>query len=287
VKLDAVPFNLDVTLCCGQVFRWDKKSEWWYGVVGNKVLKVRQTNTELEFANADAKFIEHYFGLDNDLQEILEGIGKDEHVLEALREFWGLRIIRQDPWECLISYICATYKSIAAIKQMLRRLSEKFGEKKTLDDCDYYTFPTPEKLANATESSLAACGLGYRTRYVLETSKKICEGEFDLEALRKMPYQQARKELCGLSGVGLKVADCILLFSLEKLEAFPVDVWVKRAILNYYANQFPEEFIQKISQNSSFSNAEYERLNIFGRNYFGKYAGYAQEYLYHYERMQH
>jgi N-glycosylase/DNA lyase len=287
VKLDALPFNLDVTLCCGQVFRWDKKSEWWYGVVGNKVLKVRQTNTELEFANADAKFIEHYFGLDDDLEEILEGIGKDEHILEALREFWGLRIIRQDPWECLISYICATYKSIAAIKQMLRRLSEKFGEKKTLDGCDYYTFPTPEKLANATDNSLAACGLGYRARYVLETSKKICEGEFDLEALRKMPYQQARKELCGLSGVGLKVADCILLFSLGKLDAFPVDVWVKRAILNYYANQFPEEFIQKISHNSSFSKAEYERLNIFGRNYFGKYAGYAQEYLYHYERMQH
>jgi N-glycosylase/DNA lyase len=287
VKLDAVPFNLDVTLCCGQVFRWDKKSEWWYGVVGNKVLKVRQTNTELEFANADAKFIEHYFGLDDDLEEILEGIGKDEHILEALREFWGLRIIRQDPWECLISYICATYKSIAAIKQMLRRLSEKFGEKKTLDGCDYYTFPTPEKLANATDSSLAACGLGYRARYVLETSKKICEGEFDLEALRKMPCQQARKALCGLSGVGLKVADCILLFSLGKLDAFPVDVWVKRAILNYYANQFPEEFIQKISHNSSFSNAEYEGLNIFGRNYFGKYAGYAQEYLYHYERLQH
>jgi N-glycosylase/DNA lyase len=287
VKLDTMPFNLDVTLCCGQVFRWDKKSEWWYGVVGNKVLKVRQTNTELEFANADAKFIEHYFGLDNDLEEILEGIGKDEHILEALREFWGLRIIRQDPWECLISYICATYKSIAAIKQMLRRLSEKFGEKKTLDGCDYYTFPTPEKLANATDNSLAACGLGYRARYVLETSKKICEGEFDLEALRKMPYPQARKALCALSGVGSKVADCILLFSLGKLDAFPVDVWVKRAILNYYANQFPEEFIQKISHNRSFSNAGYERLNIFGRNYFGKYAGYAQEYLYHYERMQY
>jgi N-glycosylase/DNA lyase len=287
VKLDTVPFNLDVTLCCGQVFRWDKRGDWWYGIVKGSVFKIRQTNTELEFANADAKFIEHYFGLDDDLQEIREEIGKDEHIIEALQEFWGLRIIRQDPWECLISYICATYKSIAAIKQMLLRLSEKFGEKKTLDGCDFYTFPTPEKLANATESGTAACGLGYRAKYVLETSKKICEGEFDLEGLRKMSCQQARKELCGLPGVGLKVADCILLFSLGKLDAFPVDVWVKRALLKHYAKHFPNAFIKKTSSQESLSNSEYEKLNVFGRTYFGEYAGYAQEYLYHHERMQH
>jgi N-glycosylase/DNA lyase len=287
VKLDTVPFDLDVTLCCGQVFRWDKKGNWWYGIVSDRVFKIRQTNMELEFTNADAKFIEHYFGLDDDLREIREGIGKDEHIMKALQEFWGLRIIRQDPWECLISYICATYKSIAAIKQMLLRLSKKFGERTTLDGLDFYTFPTPEKLANATESGLKACGLGYRTRYVLETSKKICECKFDLEGLRQMPYQQARKELCGLSGVGLKVADCILLFSLEKLEAFPVDVWVKRALLKHYAEHFPNAFVKKTSSQESLSNSEYEKLNMFGRNYFGEYAGYAQEYLYHHERMQH
>jgi N-glycosylase/DNA lyase len=281
------PFDLDVTLCCGQVFRWDKKGGWWHGVVGDRVFKVRQTNTELEFANADAKFIGRYFGLDDDLQEIREGIGRDENIKMALREFWGLRIIRQDSWECLISYICATYKSIAAIKQMLLRLSKKFGERTTLDGCDFYTFPTPEKLANATESGLAACGLGYRARYVLETSKKICEGNFDLEGLRQMPYQQARKALCGFSGVGLKVADCVLLFSLGKLDAFPVDVWVKRALLKHYAEHFSDAFIQKMSSQESLSNSAYERLNEFGRNYFGEYAGYAQEYLYHYERMQH
>ncbi|MCJ7560446.1 hypothetical protein MUO79_07485, partial [Candidatus Bathyarchaeota archaeon] len=201
MKLDAVPFNLDVTLCCGQVFRWDKKCDWWYGVVNDRVFKIRQINAELEFANADEKFIRHYFSLDNDLQKIGDNIGKDEHIRKALREFWGLRIIRQDPWECLISYICATYKSIAAIKQMLLKLSKKFGEKMTLDRCDFYTFPTPEKLANTTESGLAACGLGYRAKYVLETSKKIFENNFNLESLRKMPYQQAKKELRNFSGV--------------------------------------------------------------------------------------
>jgi N-glycosylase/DNA lyase len=287
VKLDVVPFNLDVTLCCGQVFRWEKKSGWWYGVVRDQPVKIRQINAELEFANADEKFIENYFGLDDDLQEIRAKIGKDEHVRKALREFWGLRVVRQDPWECLISYICATYKGITAIKNMLLKLSKKFGEKTSFDGCDFYTFPTPEKLAKTTESDLMECGLGYRAKYVLEASKKIVDNDFDLEGLRKMPYQQAKKELVSLPGVGLKVADCILLFSLGKLEAFPVDVWVKRVILKHYAAQFPNAFIEKISSHDSLSNAEYEKLNEFGRNYFGEYAGYAQEYLYHYERMTH
>jgi N-glycosylase/DNA lyase len=286
MKLDAVPLNLDITLCCGQVFRWDKKGNWWYGVVDDRIFKTRQINAELETENADEKFIMRYFGLDHDLQKIRDRIGRDENIKTALREFWGLRIIRQDPWECLISYICATYKNIAAIKQMLLKLSKKFGEKMTLDCYDFYTFPTPEKLANATESSLTACGLGYRAKYVLETSKKIYKSNFDLESLRKIPYQQAKKELVSLPGVGLKVADCILLFSLGKLDAFPVDVWIKRAILKYYAEHFPNAFIKKISSQESLSNSEYERLNEFGRNYFGEYAGYAQEYLYHYERVK-
>jgi N-glycosylase/DNA lyase len=283
VKLDKVPFNLDVTLCCGQVFRWEKNCDWWYGVAGDRAFKIRQVNAELEFANVDEKFVENYFGLDDDLQEICGDVGKDEHVKKALRQFWGLRIIRQDPWECLISYICATYKSIAAIKHMLLKLSKKFGEKTSLGNRDFYTFPTPENLAKTTESDLMACGLGYRAKYVLETSKRISENN-GLESLRKMPYQQAKKELVTFPGVGLKVADCVLLFSLGKLEAFPVDVWVKRVILRHYKPHFPAVFIEKISSHASLSNAEYEKLNEFGRTYFGDYAGYAQEYLYHYER---
>jgi len=286
VKLDSAPFNLDATLCCGQVFRWAKKDGWWYGAAADKVFKIRQANAELEFANVDAKFVAHYFGLEDDLRLIREQVGRDEHVKKAFQAFWGLRIVRQDPWECLVSYICATYKSIAAIKQMLLKLSKRFGKRMMLDGCDFYTFPAPEKLAKATANSLATCGLGYRAKYVLETSKRVYEENFDLESLRGMPYQQAKKALKRFPGVGSKVADCVLLFSLGRLDAFPVDVWVKRAVLNHYANQFQPEFIQKISCGGSFSNAEYERLNAFGRSYFGEYAGYAQEYLYHYERTQ-
>ncbi len=284
--LSEVPFYLDVTLCCGQVFRWDKVDDWWYGVAGGNVFKVRQLGGKLEYVNVDERFVEHYFNLDVDLQKVIDSINKDAHVRRALRDFWGLRIIRQEPWECLISYICATYKSIPAIKHMLNNLAQKFGKKVCFDGCDFYTFPEPEELAGANEKSLAECGLGYRAKYVFATSKCICEGSFDLEALRKLSYAEAKKRLMDLPGVGAKVADCILLFSLEKLEAFPVDVWVKRVILNHYSDKLPADFARKLLSRDSLSSGDYERLNAWGRNYFGAYAGYAQEYLYHYERMR-
>ena len=286
MKLNSVPFNLDVTLCCGQVFRWGKKDGWWYGVTGSRVFKIRQVNVELEFANADQKFIVNYFGLDDDLQKIRATVAKDEHIRKALREFWGLRIIRQDPWECLISYICATYKNIPAIKNMLLSLSSKFGEKTTLDGMEFFTFPTPERLADAMAKDLLECGLGYRAKYVQETSKRIFENNFELENLKQLPYTQAKKRMCNFAGVGPKVADCVLLFSLGKTEAFPVDRWVERVILNHYVENLQPELAQKLKQRTGLTNSEYAKLNAFGRQYFGKYAGYAQEYLYHYERMK-
>jgi N-glycosylase/DNA lyase len=285
MRLDGVPFNLDVTLCCGQVFRWDRKGDWWYGVAGGRAFKVRQASGELDFANADWKFVENYFGLDDDLQKIGDAVGRDEHIRRALQEFWGMRIIRQEPWECLISYICATYKNIPAIRHMLLKLSRKFGEKTALDGMEFFTFSTPKRLATASANDLLACGLGYRAKYVQETSKRIFENSFELESLRHLPYLQAKKQLCGFAGVGPKVADCVLLFSLGKTEAFPVDRWVERVILNHYVEKLPPELAQKLQRREGLSNSEYARLNAFGREYFGKYAGYAQEYLYHYERV--
>ena len=285
MKLVDVPFNLDVTLCCGQVFRWDRKGDWWYGVAGGRAFKVRQVKGELEFANADWKFVENYFGLDDDLQKIAVAVGRDEHIRRALQEFWGMRIIRQEPWECLISYICATYKNIPAIRHMLYGLSRRFGEKIVLDGMEFFTFPTPERLVAASAKDLLACGLGYRAKYVQETSKRIFENSFELESLSQLPYLQAKKQLCGFAGVGPKVADCVLLFSLGKTEAFPVDRWVERVILNHYVEKLPSELAQRLRRRDGLSNSEYGKLNAFGREYFGEYAGYAQEYLYHYERV--
>jgi N-glycosylase/DNA lyase len=283
---DLCPLNLDFTLCCGQTFKWNKQGEWWYGVVRENAFKIRQIGNYLEFENAEMDFVKSYFGLYDDLPKILSQISKDKHIKRAVETFKGLRILRQDPWECLISYICATYKNISAIKQMLSNLSKKFGDKINFDGYDFYTFPTPERLAKATAEELVKCGLGYRAKYVSETAKMVYENGFEFEGLRKIAYEKAKEELLNFLGVGLKVTDCVLLFSLGKLEAFPVDVWIKRVILRYYASHFPNEFIRKISSKKSLTNSEYERLNLFGRRYFGEYAGYAQEYLYHYERTQ-
>ncbi|HYA78415.1 MAG TPA: DNA glycosylase [Verrucomicrobiae bacterium] len=281
-----VPFDLDVSICCGQVFRWKKIDEWWYGVVGEKIFKIRQYSAELEFEGVTSEFVKCYFGLNDDLELITRTIGKDDYIKAALHRFEGLRIVRQEPWECLISFICATYKSIAAIQQMLNKISIKFGEKRVFEGLDLYIFPSAKTLAFASENGLLECGLGYRAKYVQATAKKICEEKFDLESLKSMPYLEARKKLVEFPGVGLKVADCVLLFSLEKMEALPVDVWIKRVILNHYASQLPETLVKKLLSHNSLTNGEYEKLNAFGRSYFGRYAGYAQEYLFHYERSQ-
>ena len=287
VQLDlSLPFDLDFTLCCGQTFRWKKQGDWWYSTVGENVFKVRQIGDKLEFENASEAFVKRYFGLNDNLPEIISQINKDKHIGTAIEECMGLRILRQDPWECLISYVCATYKNIAAIERMLLRLSRKFGKEVVLDGYSFFTFPTPMKLAKATSENLRECELGYRVKYVSETSKEIFKNDYEVEHLKKATYDQAREELLRFPGVGPKVADCVLLFSLEKLDAFPVDVWIRRAVLEHYASSFPSEFVDTISRQKSLSGSGYRRMNLFGRQYFGKYAGYAREYLYHYERTQ-
>lgn len=285
MRFSVEAFDLDVTLCCGQVFRWERRGDWWFGVVSDRVVKVRQCGAELEFENVDAGFVRRYFSLDHDLRRIGAVVGRDEHVKDAFRRFWGLRIVRQEPWECLISFICATYKSVAAIRQMLFRLSVKFGEKVTFERCEFHAFPSCERLAAASLGELESCGLGYRAKFVLETSRRVCAENYDFDALRRLSYEEARRALCEFPGVGLKVADCVLLFSLGRLDAFPVDVWVKRILLRYYADRFEGAFVERLSSGKSPSSSEYRVLNGFGREYFGEFAGYAQEYLYHYERM--
>ncbi len=281
-----VAFDLDFSLCCGQVFRWKKQEGWWFGVVGEHVFKIRQCGSELEFEGVSEAFVRHYFGLNDDLGQISRCINKDSTIQQALQQFGGLRLVRQEPWGCLIGFICSIQKNIPAIEQMLQKLSAKYGEKRCFGGQDFHLFPTIERLANASENGLRECGLGYRARYVQGTARKIHNEHLNLENLKTLPYAEARDVLLEFSGVGFKVADCVLLFSLEKTEAFPVDVWVKRVILNHYADQFPPELVKKMQSHNSLSNGEYLKIGDFARGYFGKYAGYAQEYLFHFERTQ-
>jgi N-glycosylase/DNA lyase len=285
----ASPSDLKRTLTCGQVFRWNRFGSWWYGVVGKQVIKIRQRDNKLEFQifppKTDPESVKNYFRLDDDLPHILSRIAKDQHIRSAIHHFRGLRITRQEPWECLISYICATYKNIPAIKNMIHNLAREFGTKIGVDGHDFYTFPEPQKLAEANLRELMACKLGYRARYVFETSRIIHNRELDLKTLRTADYEEAKHELLLLPGVGHKVADCMLLFSLDKLEAFPVDTWMKRIILEHYTNCFEKSFIRAISNRKSLTPHEYMKIGEFGRRYFGEYAGYAQEYLFHYKRV--
>jgi N-glycosylase/DNA lyase len=281
-----VPFDLDSTLCCGQVFRWKKIGDWWFGVVGDHVVKLHQCNAELLIKGATEDFMRQYLGLNDNLEHINRCVNKDPFVAAALKQFQGLRLVHQLPWECLVSYICATNKNIPAIEMMLRKISAKYGEKKFLEDKQFYTLPSAKSLACSTENGLRECGLGYRAKYLLATAKKIDDEKIDLETLKRAPYLQAKKVLLSFLGVGAKVADCVLLFSLEKMEAFPVDLWVKRVILNYYSEKFPPEMVKKMQSRKSVTPKEYEAIGDFARSYFGCYAGYAQEYLFHMERTQ-
>jgi N-glycosylase/DNA lyase len=279
-------FDLDFTLSCGQVFRFRKQKDWWYGLSRSRVFKIRQMENCLEFEGADVAFVKTFFGLEDDLATITQSINKDPYISAAIEQFRGLRLVRQDPWECLISFICATYKNIASIEQSLFKISQKYGEKCRFAGQDFWLFPTVEKLAGASVQDLEECGLGYRAKYVQATAKRVCKEQNDLESFKQLTYAEAKKRLFEFSGVGLKVADCVLLFSLGKMEAFPVDVWIKRILLKYYADYLPQNLVERLQSHDSLSNGEYEKLSLFSRNYFGSYAGYAQEYLYHYERSK-
>jgi len=286
LKLD-VAFNLDLTLCCGQVFRCKKQGDWWYCISGDKIFKIRQINGNcLEFEGVSADFVTAFFGLNDNLVEIEHAISKDSYIAAALKQLMGLRLIRQVPWECLASFICATYKNIVAIEQTLFKMSQSHGEKRCFDGQTFWLFPSAEKLAMTSVHDLEKCGLGYRAKYVQATAKRVYSEQIDFEDFRYLSYVEAKKRLFEFPGVGLKVADCVLLFSLGKMEAFPVDVWVKRILLNNYAKCLSQDLVEKLYRRKSLSNGEYEKLCLFAQNYFGVYAGYAQEYLYHYERSE-
>jgi N-glycosylase/DNA lyase len=284
------PFSLEHTLDCGQLFRWKKLDDHWYGVVEDKVLKIKQNKDKLVFnvfpEQKNTNFLERYLRLDDDLKTIFSEINKDQNINKAIEKFSGLRLCRQEPWECLISYICATYKGIPAIKKMVNKISQQFGKKIEVDGLTFYTFPKPGDLAKSKPENLRCCGLGFRAERVVKTAKIVANGELNLVALKNVDYVEAKKTLLGLPGVGNKVADCVLLFSLEKLEAFPIDVWMKRAATGIYSSHFDDAFIKRVSEKGSPTTKEYETIAAFGREYFGRYAGYAQEYLFHLLRTQ-
>jgi N-glycosylase/DNA lyase len=222
--------NLELTIKSGQVFLWDKVESTWFGIDGEDLLIIKEEPFRIISPSTKAH---NFFREDDNLDKILSHISRDKLVASAVKRFTGLRLMRQDPFQCYISFICSSNSSIRNIKNMLKNLCEKFGNEIEFDKKQFFTFPRSERLANASNRDLLSCGLGFRAKYVKQAAKIINSGKIDFELLKKENYVSALEILKTAHGIGNKVADCILLFSLDKLESFPLDRWTQRILEKY------------------------------------------------------
>ena len=224
------PFDLDPTLSCGQVFRWHRENGIWHGTIENRPVAVRQSGSLLSYTGCTEASLLHYFALDIDLGAVLRTAGTDPYLAAAVSRHRGLRIVRQDPWECLVSYLCAQNTSIPHIQRMLRNLCARSGEEVRGPAGAAYAFPEAAAVVSLPPEEKKACAFGYRAGYIHRTAEVVAEDPDWDQRIREMDYEDARREILRFPGVGPKVADCILLFGFEMYESFPVDVWV-RAIM--------------------------------------------------------
>ena len=272
LEVPAKDFSLQASLSSGQTFRWQEYDGWCYGFIGASVLKVRQDGERLLCESSDPSVtsnrLAHYFGLDLNLLEILSSIDVDMQIHHAILRHRGLRVLRQESWETLASFICASFNNIKRIEGMIDRLCQAYGQPVALNGFRGFSFPRPEVIAGAAERRLRSLGLGYRAPYLKATAQLVADGKLPMEQLRRVDYDATKAALLGCEGVGDKVADCVALFGFEKYEAFPIDVWMTRAMRYYFRHR-------KMTR---------KRLHDYARRHFGPYAGYAQQYLYHYLR---
>ena len=264
--------NVEHTIQSGQVFLWGKIDGFWYGINGQNVLKVDHLGKIRSFRKDDSDF----FRNKDDLEKIIKTISKDSAIKKAIKDYLGLRLMDQDPFQCMISFIVSSNSSIQKIKVCLERLSKRFGENVEFEKNEFFLFPRPEILADASIKEIMRCGAGYRSKFIKSAANMVIDKKIDFRELRKKSYSQARKKICEIPGVGNKVADCIMLFSLNKLEAFPLDRWTLRVLDNYYSDFDLET--------KTITEKQYGILHEKIVNHFGQYAGYAQQYLFKMER---
>ena len=265
--------DIDNSINSGQVFLWEKQGSDWYGIDGQDVLKINKNGVIKSIRNLKTDF----FRKNDNMQEIIKSISKDKTVKEAVKEYEGLRLFRQDPFQCLISFIISSNSNIQKIKNSLEKTTKKFGKKVTIQNKEFFLFPEPEKLAIATIDEIKSCGVGYRAPFIKEAAKMVILKKIDFEYLKKCNYHEAKKNICLVPGIGNKVADCIMLFSLNKLESFPLDTWMIKILEKYYSKEFKIE-------TKTITQKQYELLHEKIVNYFGPYCGYAQQYLFKMER---
>ena len=274
-------FNLKDIFECGQCFRWNEEENGSYtGIWKENVVNIKKEGQDFVFTgicenNNLEEEIQKYFDLDRNYEEIKKELSKkDEYMKTSIAYGKGIRILNQDLWETIISFIISANNNIPRIKGIIERLSKAYGDKIKWKGKEYYTFPTPMQLKNVTVEEYRKLGLGFRDVRLYETTKMILEGKVDLQELKNNPNTvEVREKLLTLSGVGSKVADCILLFSdLKRLEVFPIDVWVRRVMNDLYIQNEDEAKVSK------------KEIEKIAKNKFGNLAGLAQQYLFYWRR---
>lgn len=274
-------FDPVVSINSGQVFLWEKHGDYWYGIHGERVVRFTHAAGHVEFASfpEDSSCDQKLFRLGDDVRAIFGEISRDPLVRRLVKAYPGLRLMRQEPHQCLFSFVCASNTNIPMIRRMLNNMTRKFGRPAKVDGIEFFTFPSAADINRASMAELRACGLGYRAKAIKAAAYAIASGQLDFDALKNASYEEAKKELLQVYGIGNKIADCMLLFSLEKLDAFPIDVWIARALAGHYRWLHEKKFGDKITAH------QYEQLSGSARGYFGRYAGYAQQYLYYHMRQ--
>ncbi len=279
--IKAQDFNLKATLESGQIFRYHYDSNnssdgFYYIVAGDSIIKIRQAGSRIEYSCGSKGFdVKKFLGLNHSYSKIIKSISRDEKITAAVNKHYGLRILEQQPWECTASFICSAFSNIPRIKQCIEKVSAAFGSRIEFDGIKTFSFPQPQQISDY--SRLKKCGLGYRAKYFFETAKIFAKDRdsYSSQQLQKLRYEEAKEKLMELPGVGSKVADCILLFAYGFYGAFPVDVWIHRAMMDSYGSE-----LRKMAATGKRKMSE-SVVAGFARGYFGEYAGYAQQFLYH------
>ena len=269
-------FNLKYTLECGQCFRWkevEEEENTYIGVIKDRVIKIKQEEDKLLVRSNNMENLEQvvteYFDLNKDYQKIEQEISSiDNHVKEAVKRSSGLRLLNQDFFETLISYIISANNNIPRISKSVNEISKRYGKKIIFENEEYYLFPTAQELENVSIDEYRKCGVGFRDSYIYSTVKDILEGKFDIYSINDKKTATLRKELLNLKGVGPKVADCILLFACGRGEVFPIDVWVERVMSVLYFKE---------------TNGKMKKRDIleYAYNNFKDYAGIVQQHLFY------
>ena len=278
-KVKSDIFELADVFECGQCFRWNKEENGSYtGVFHKNVINVEKNGDVITFKGVCEGNIEkvctQYFDLERDYSKIRNELSKiDDNLKNSIEYGKGIRILNQDLWETIISFIISANNNIPRIKLIIDRLSKSYGQKIEWDGKEYYTFPTAEELKNVKVEDFRKLGLGFRDIRLYETTKMVLNKEVDLDNLKNMPTEKAREELLKLSGVGPKVADCILLFSdLKRFDVFPIDVWVRRVMNELYIKKEDETKVTK------------KEIQDIADSKFGNLQGLAQQYLFYWKR---